>query len=155
MEKAVNQLSELEKQQGRLSLAELHERVRVLDDELVVKIADEDVRQRNVRAIYQSLKKAGFVVDNPKISGDVVILRSQKPAGQRAEFAIKADGGLTFKFDKYEGQKCKQDIDQVTALLDECYGIKLEETKTLWSNPDKIQKGQKDLPIGNNNYKHI
>lgn len=61
---------------------------------------------------------------------------------------MKLDGRLTFKFDNYEGQKCKKDIDEVTTLLDECYGVKLSKGKVLWSNPDRIQRGSKENPIG-------
>ena len=132
-----------------MSDADLQEHLVSETDKVDGEIADETVRREVIKAIYQSLRKTGFIVDAPQLNGDVVLLRAQKPAGQQAEFKVKLDGGLTFKFDNYEGQKCKKDINEVTALLEECYGVKLSNNKVIWSNPDRIQKGSRDNPAGN------
>lgn len=148
VEKAVQKLESLKSKAGCMSASELQERLVTESDKVDGEIADETVRREVIKAIYQSLRETGFIVSSPLLSGEVVVLKAQKPAGQQAEFTVKLDGGLTFKFDNYEGQKCKNDIDEVTALLDECYGVKLSNQKILWSNPDRIQKGSKDNPAG-------
>ena len=131
-----------------MSESELQEKLTDESDKVDGEIADETIRREVIMSVYQSLKKTGFIVNNPVIDGEVVVLRAQKPAGQQAEFTVKLDGELTFKFDQYEGQKCRKDIDDVTKLLDECYGVRLSNEKVLWSNPDRIQKGSKENPSG-------
>lgn len=146
---AVQKLDDLKGRVDTMSDADLQEHLVSETDKVDGEIADETVRREVIKAIYQSLRKTGFIVDAPQLNGDVVLLRAQKPAGQQAEFKVKLDGGLTFKFDNYEGQKCKKDINEVTALLEECYGVKLSNNKVIWSNPDRIQKGSRDNPAGN------
>ncbi len=148
VEESVKNLDRLKENIETMSENELQEKLTEESDKVDGEIADETVRREVIKSIYQALKKSGFIVNNPTISGDLVLLRAQKPAGQQAEFTVKLDGGLTFKFDNYEGQKCRKDIDEVTRLLDECYGVKLSNEKVIWSNPDRIQKGSKENPSG-------
>ena len=148
VEESVKNLDRLKDSIETMSENEFQERLTEESDKVDGEIADETVRREVIKSIYQSLKKAGFIVSNPQVDGDLVVIRAQKPAGQQAEFTVKLDGGLTFKFDNYEGQKCRKDIDEVTKLLDECYGVKLSDAKVLWSNPDRIQKGSKENPSG-------
>ena len=148
VEESVKSLDRLKDNIESMSDSELQEKLTDESDKVDGEIADETIRREVIKSVYQSLKKTGFIVNNPVVEGDVVVLRAQKPAGQQAEFTVKLDGGLTFKFDNYEGQKCRKDIDEVTTLLDECYGVKLSDEKTIWSNPDRIQKGSKENPSG-------
>ena len=145
---AVQKLDDLKDRVDTMSDTDLQEQLVSESDKVDGEIADETVRREVIKAIYQSLRKTGFIVNAPQLTGDEVLLRARKPAGQQAEFKVKLDGGLTFKFDNYEGQKCRKDIDEVTALLDECYGVKLNDRKVLWSNPDRIQKGSRENPSG-------
>ncbi len=148
VEESVKNLDRLKEEVETMSESELQEKLTEESDKVDGEIADETIRREVIKSIYQSLKKAGFIVNNPQVDGDLVALRAQKPAGQQAEFTVKLDGGLTFKFDRYEGQKCRKDIDEVTRLLDECYGVKLSDEKVQWTNPDRIQKGSKENPSG-------
>ena len=150
MEEAIQKLDVLKKKADSMTDADLQEQLISESDKVDGEVADETVRREVIKAIYQSLKKTGFIVNNPQLSGNVVILKAQKPAGQQAEFSVKLDGELSFKFDNYEGQKCRKDIDDVTTLLDECYGVKLSNRRVLWSNPDRIQRGSKENPSGGN-----
>ncbi len=148
VQEAVQKLDSLKEEVESMSNSDLQEQLVAQSDKVDGEIADETVRREVIKAIYQSLKKTGFIVSTPQLTGDVVLLRAQKPAGQQAEFTVKLDGGLTFKFDNYEGSKCRKDIDEITALLDQCYGIKLSNRKVSWTNPDRIQKGSKSDPAG-------
>ena len=148
VEESVKNLDRLKEKIETMSESELQEKLTEESDKVDGEIADETIRREVIKSIYQSLKKAGFIVNNPQVDGDLVMLRAQKSAGQQAVFQVKLDGGLTFKFDNYEGQKCRKDIDEVTKLLDECYGVKLSDEKVHWSNPDRIQKGSKENPSG-------
>lgn len=143
---AINKLDDLRGRTEPMSDTELQDELRAESDKVDGAIADETVRREVIKAIYLTLKRTGFIVSDPQLTGNVVLLRAQKPAGQQAEFKVELDGALAFKFDNYEGQKCRKDIDEVTALLEECYGVKLSNRRVLWSNPDRIQKGSKDNP---------
>ena len=144
---AINKLDALRGRTESMSDTELLNELRTESNKVDGAIADETVRREVIKAIYQTLKKTGFIVNDPQLTENVVLLRARKPAGQQAEFKVELDGSLAFKFDNYEGQKCKKDIDEVTTLLEDCYGVKLSNRKVLWSNPDRIQKGSKDNPV--------
>ena len=148
VEESVKNLDRLKEKIETMSESELQEKLTEESDKVDGEIADETIRRQVVFSIHQSLKKAGFIVNHPQVDGDLVVLRAQKPAGQQAVFTVKLDGGLTYKFDNYEGQKCREDIDEVTKALDECYGVKLSSENVRWSNPDRIQKGSKENPSG-------
>ncbi len=114
-------------------------------------VVDENCRRATVRAILESLEKAGFAVGVPQRQvGDVdeVVILARKPAGAEASFRVTADGGMTYKFDHYEGSKCKSDIDQVLPLLQDVYGIELSNERVLWQNPDRISKSARPIDDG-------
>ena len=133
-----------------LSVENLQKQLLVESDKVDGAIADETVRRECVKSIYKTLKQTGFIVDAPQLengeNNGTVVIRAKKPCGNEAKFAVKLDGGLTFKFDHYEGQKCKEDSAEVIELLEECYGVTLSDKKVLWENPDRIQKGSKEFP---------
>ena len=112
------------------------------DHELVEPdLTDEESRKHIVKAIFHSLNKAGFVVAKPikKLlddGSDIVLIQAARACGNKAEFEVKLNGKLTYKFDHYSGQSCQKDIDQVIPKLTEIYGIKLSNKKVFWSNPD-------------------
>ncbi len=111
-------------------------------------VVDEECRRSAVRAVYESLQRAGFVVASPrKASGetDEVVLLARKPAGAQAEFRINGTGGLSYKFDHYEGSACKKDIDQVLPMLEKIYGIKLSDERVRWENPDRLSRDARPL----------
>lgn len=145
---AISKLDDLRGRAESMSDNELQDELRAESDKVDGAIADETVRREVIKAIYLTLKRTGFIVNDPQLTGDVVLLRARKPAGQQAEFKVELDGALAFKFDNYEGKKCKTDIDEVTTLLEDCYGVKLSNRRVLWTNPDRIQKGSKNNPAG-------
>ena len=111
-------------------------------------IADENCRRIVVRAILESLQKTGFVVRAPqKLSGenDEVVILARKPSGAEATFRVAIDGVMVYKFDHYEGMKCKSDIDQVLPMLQNIYGIELSEERVLWENPERISKSARPI----------
>lgn len=111
-------------------------------------VAEENCRRIVVRSIMDSLEKSGFVVSKPKRSAgeiDEVVILARKPAGAEASFKVNADGGLIYKFDHYEGMKCKDDIDTVFHLLKDVYGVNLSQERILWQNPDRISRSARPL----------
>jgi hypothetical protein len=146
VQSAIQSLETLKSQAHSLSIEELNEKLIAENDRVDGEIVDETVRREIVKSIYKTLKQVGFIVTPPVVSDEDVLIKAQKTAGQQAEFAIKLDGHFTFKFDNYEGQKCKADIVEVTKQLEEIYGVKLSDKKVLWENPDRIKKGSKELP---------
>jgi hypothetical protein len=111
-------------------------------------VVDENCRRMVVRAILESLQKAGFVVGTPqRQSGekDEVVILARKPSGAEASFRVTIDGVMVYKFDHYDGMKCKSDIDQVLPMLQEIYGIELSNERVLWQNPDRISKSARPI----------
>jgi hypothetical protein len=154
IQEGIRKLDDLKDRADTLSETDLQDQLVKESDKVDGEIADETVRRTVIKSIYQSLRKSGFIVSAPQMNGDVVLVRARKPAGQQAEFNVSLDGTMKYKFDNYEGQKCRKDIDEVTAMLEECYGVKLSKRKVLWSNPDRIKKGSKDAPNGGGRQAH-
>jgi uncharacterized protein YecA (UPF0149 family) len=107
----------------------------------------EEARRQAVRAIVESLNRSGFIVDQPRRipETDEVLIRAKKPAGAEASFSIRLNGTMIYKFDHYEGMKCRDDIDKVLALLEQVYGIQLSDARLLWQNPDRLSKSARPL----------
>ena len=112
----------------------------------------EERRRTEVRAVWETLGRLGFVVEQPVrlVEGDqdVVIVRARRPRGEQAEVKVTATGALEYCFDQYEGRACVKDIDSFMQLLDQVYGIALSDKRVLWQNPDRIQKGARPRDLG-------
>jgi len=110
---------------------------------------DERCRKETVRAVLESLKKAGFTVSKPRRQKtedrDEVVVLARKPAGHQAEFRVTLAGALFYKFDQYEGMSCKNDIDQVLPLLQDIYGVELSDERVLWQNPIRDSRTARPL----------
>lgn len=104
-------------------------------------IEEESVRKEMVKAVYQSLRMAGFTVLDPKLQIDeqgnsIVLVQAARPNGNSAKFRIRLDGSVIYEFDNYKGQRCKADMQQVLPKLSEIYGIDLSKERIIWENPD-------------------
>lgn len=120
------------------NLAKTLQEVQVAQDKAV---EDEAVRKEMVKAVYQSLKQAGFTVLNPikqtdADGNDTVLVQAARPNGNQAKFRISLDGGVRYEFDNYKGQRCKEDMQQVLPKLSEIYGVNLSDERVIWENPD-------------------
>lgn len=111
---------------------------------------DESQRREVVRAVYQSLQQAGFVVDGPEhlISQgqDEVLIRARRPAGAQAEFRVNLSGNLSYKFHQYKGKTCEKDVAPVMATLQDAYGISLSDKRVIWVNPDDQDQDARPYP---------
>ena len=110
-------------------------------------ITDERVRKETLKVIIKAIKARGFIVDtqhNLKIDRErnVVHLVALKASGQRAEFEIQLSGKFMYRFDGYEGQACKKDIEPFMSDLASIYDINVLHEEVIWDNPDKIQMQQ-------------
>lgn len=133
--------SELLKQKIRQADAEnLSEIANETNQAQDVALEDEAVRKEMVKAVYQSLKQAGFTVLKPvkQGSGDdsVVLVQASRPQGNQAKFRINLSGSVRYEFDNYKGQRCKEDMQLVLPKLSEIYGVNLSNTRVIWENPD-------------------
>lgn len=118
-------------------------------------IVNEECRRTAVRAIFESLRTAGFAVEAPRREAgeaDRVVILARKPSGRQAEFRIDLGGELSYKFDHYEGSACKQDIDQVLPMLQKMYGINLSDERIRWENPDRLSRDAR--PLDNREDRH-
>lgn len=110
-------------------------------------ITDEKVRKETLKVIIKAIKARGFIVDtrnNLKINREknVVRLVALKASGQKAEFEIQLSGKFMYRFDGYEGQACKKDIEPFMNDLASIYDINVLHEEVIWDNPDKIQMQQ-------------
>lgn len=111
---------------------------------------DESQRREVVRAIYQSLQQAGFVVDGPEHlvsqDQDEVLIRARRPAGAQADFRVNLSGHLSYKFHQYKGKTCEKDVAPVMATLQDAYGISLSDKRVIWVNPDEQDQDARPYP---------
>lgn len=119
-------------------------------------MVDEQVRREMVKAVFQSLKQAGFSVLAPKRmkdeQEDVVVIQAKRPSGNQARFKIELDGKVRYEFDNYKGQACKEDMQQVLPHLADVYGVNLSDERVIWENPDDEYADMK--PISPNHTRH-
>lgn len=130
-----------------LSLEEFQARLVAETEDAEPAPRGEEARRQVVRAIMESLTRSGFIVDQPRLlrETDEVLIRAKKPAGAEANFSVRLNGTMIYKFDHYEGMKCKDDIDKVLPLLEQIYGIRLSDARVLWRNPDRLSKSARPL----------
>ena len=111
---------------------------------------DESQRREVVRAVYQSLQQAGFVVDRPEHflsqGQDEVLIRARRPAGAQADFRVNLSGHLSYKFHQYKGKTCERDVTPVMATLQDAYGISLSDKRVIWVNPDDQDQDARPYP---------
>lgn len=137
--KAKEQLEQVLKEAS--SIEQVHQVGQQLAEAEFKQQVEEDVRKEMVKAIYKSLKTAGFNPLKPKLQttddGEtIVVVQASRPNGNQANFRVSIDGSVIYKFDNYKGQLCKQDMEKVLPQFEEIYGIKLSDERVLWSNPD-------------------
>ncbi len=111
---------------------------------------NESQRREVVRAIYQSLQQAGFVVNRPEhlISQgqDEVLIRARRPAGAQADFRVNLSGHMSYKFHQYKGKTCEKDVAPIMATLQDAYGISLSDKHVIWVNPDDQDQDARPYP---------
>ncbi|CAM2825313.1 hypothetical protein HEFE104084_03795 [Helicobacter felis] len=109
-------------------------------------IVEENARKEVVISIVKTLRGHDFKVEIPVLKEGAVIIKADRPSGKRVQCRIERGGEhILYKFDQYEGLTCKEDIAKFKKELEDVYGFKIEDIKTLWENPDRISKGAIDL----------
>lgn len=133
-----------------LAPAEQAEALNQLVQEQDEAAVDESQRREVVRAVYQSLQQAGFVVDRPEHlvseGEDQVLIRARRPAGAQADFRVNLSGHLSYKFHQYKGKTCEKDVTPVMATLQDAYGISLSDKRVIWVNPDDQDQDARPYP---------
>lgn len=133
-----------------LAPAEQAEVLNQLEQEQDEAAVDENQRREVVRAVYQSLRQAGFVVDDPEHlvsqGTDEVLIRARRPAGAQADFRVDLSGHLSYKFHQYKGKTCEKDVAPVMAALQDAYGISLSDKRVIWINPDDQDQDARPYP---------
>ena len=112
-------------------------------DSAVNEVIDESLRRSAIKAIVGSITLRGFIVDRSNIrrdpSTDTVRIVAMKPGGQKAEFNIDLQGRFMYHFQGYEGAACQKDIGPLERDLEQVYGMRLTDRRTISSNPDRLQ----------------
>ena len=133
-----------------LAPAEQAEALNQLVQEQDEAAVDESQRREVVRAVYQSLQQAGFVVDGPEHlvseGEDQVLIRARRPAGAQADFRVNLSGHLSYKFHQYKGKTCEKDVAPVMTTLQDAYGISLSDKRVIWVNPDDQDQDARPYP---------
>lgn len=121
-----------------------------------IRAEKETERRHLVNSLCESLRSTGFSVAPPRFDSkgdsDVIIL-AKKPSGVEAAFKVKIDGGLIYKFDRYQGQSCLNDAKAVLPKLESIYNIDLTEENVSWRNPDFTSASSRQLPSSEQEYK--
>lgn len=101
-----------------------------------------EVRNRVLTSIIKIIREQGFIVKRNNIEecDDHAKISAIKPNGEQANFVVYLDGKFIYKFHEYEGSACEKDIENFEEKFDSIYGIKIEDKKITWSNPDRIGK---------------
>lgn len=134
-------------QASRESLQQINLEVNEAQDKIM---ENEEVRKEMVKAVYQSLKQAGFTVLTPikqlnEDGEDIVLVQACRPSGNQAKFKISLNGLVKYEFDNYKGQRCKADIQDVLPKISEIYGVNLSEERVIWENPDDEKMDAKPI----------
>lgn len=116
-----------------------------ISNEILNEEINEEYRRHTVKSILEILNKLGFQNVNPKKVGEDVKLYAKRINGNEFEATIKSNGTIMSHFNGYDYMACKDDIYSLEHELQNCYGIELNKTKTIWENPDRIQKNAKPL----------
>ena len=58
------------------------------------------------------------------------------------------DGTLQCEFDGYRGSDCEADIGAVLPRIEDVYGVKLDEERVIWRNPDDVDADHRPTPKG-------
>lgn len=105
-------------------------------------LVTKEVRNRVLTSIIKIIKEQGFIVkkENVEECGDHAKIYAVKPNGEQVNFAVYLDGRFIYKFHEYEGLSCEKDIKDFEDKFESIYGVKIENKKTIWSNPDRIGK---------------
>lgn len=105
-------------------------------------LVTKEVRNRVLTSIIKIIKEQGFTVkkENVEECGDHAKISAVKPNGEQVNFAVYLDGRFIYKFHEYEGLSCEKDIKDFEDKFESIYGVKIENKKTIWSNPDRLGK---------------
>jgi hypothetical protein len=105
-------------------------------------IVDKTVRNRVLSSIIKIIREQGFIVKKKNVEecGDHAKIYAIKPNGEQVNFAVYLDGKFIYKFHDYEGLSCEKDMGNFEEKFESIYGVKLEDKKILWSNPDRLGK---------------
>ena len=121
-----------------------------------IRSENEAERRHLVNSLCESLRSTGFSVATPRFDSkgdnDVIIL-AKKPSGVEAAFKVQIDGGLIYKFDRYQGQSCLNDAKAVLPKLESIYNIDLTKENVSWRNPDFTSASARQLPNSDQEYK--
>jgi hypothetical protein len=144
--KAINNTKKIFENKGiKLDVSEnknLSETIEKANQEQNNALVDKEVRNRVLTSIIKIIKEQGFIVKRENIEecGDHAKISAVKPNSEQVNFAIYLDGKFIYKFHEYEGLSCEKDIKDFEDKFESIYGIKLEDKKTFWSNPDRLGK---------------
>jgi len=146
------------KQAMALDPKELQEKIKETVARCDEAVVDERCRKETVKAVLQSLRKAGFIVGDPRRQRDgdrdEVVVFARKPAGHQAEFRVTLDGGFLYRFDRYEGMACRKDMDRILPMLQIIYGVKLSNERVIWQNPIRDSRTARPMNLGTEAHTH-
>ncbi|MDH5647113.1 MAG: hypothetical protein OEZ01_13960 [Candidatus Heimdallarchaeota archaeon] len=120
-------------------------------NQVITQIEKDNVTREIIISIQKILKEKGFKPSSPKYSlskqGTIEMVGMLSP-GRNARFWISTEGQIEFNFEGYSGTTCKDTIDDIVLQLSNKEDIQSKIEQFEWHNPDKIEKGAKNYPIG-------
>ncbi len=108
---------------------------------------EEEERWKTLISIASTLQDVNL---SPAISyddkEDALIIRAVKQTGETINFSLH-DTKLHYEFDNYEGDACFDASDNIELILQDVYGIQLDDKVLVRGNPDRIKKTAKTNPV--------
>lgn len=135
---------------GAVSVKEVQEQIKSVTEETDDALVGEEVRREMVKAIYKWFNAHDFTLSKPKLIDGAVVIKAQRPSGNKAQFKLTLDNKMWYRLDGYEGQSCLKDLSSAKADWESAYGVTISDEIVKWQNPDRIlrRQGQTESDIG-------
>ena len=148
-EKALNSLQDLiDGIANRTDSFETYaEKIKPIAEEFHELYLNEDMRWKSCESIFYTLEDLKM---NVKLAynaeEDTLVIRAANQTDEEIIFKLN-DTKVVYEFEGYEGDTCFNATDKVEEILQDIYGIQLDDHVIIKGNPDRIKKTAKSNPV--------
>lgn len=107
----------------------------------------EEQRCSSLESIYATLEGLKMSV-KPSYNSkdDNLVIRASKQTGEDIVFKL-SESGVHYEFEGFEGDTCFDSSDEILGIMQDTYGIVLDDRVLIKGNPDRIKKTAKANPV--------
>ncbi len=107
----------------------------------------EEARWKSCESIIYTLQDLKMnVTPGYNSEEDTLVIRASNQTNEEIVFKLN-DTKVVYEFEGYEGDTCFDATDKVEEILQEVYGIQLDDHVIIKGNPDRIKKTAKSNPV--------